>query len=224
MVAGLRTRLPFRARWSMSSAVIIALLLFVFVALWLQSKPDVPALQGGCDPQMSPYLQQEAGDYRISFCARGDGDQLEISTDYFALEDSLAFSYAGYPNVPGMSVYLETKDGLRFDLELSKAGENWRKFSTETPADFRNVPVRLVVQDQSSEAYSWIGIGHSANGLVNIRGLFLLVATVIGVHIALLTWLSLAQRRLSPELALIAFILGLGLLGYVAFWAYYFHR
>ncbi|RTZ43193.1 hypothetical protein EKL30_09930 [Candidimonas sp. SYP-B2681] len=224
MVAGLRTRLPISARWSISGAVIIALLVFIVGALWLQGKPDGPALQGGCDPKMSPFLQQEAGDYRISFCAQGDGDQLEISTDYFSVEDRLVFSYAGYPNMPGMFVFLEAQDGSRFDLELTKAGENWRRFSAEVPEGFRNVPVRLVVQDTSPEAFSWVGIGHSASSFVNISGLFLLIATVIGVHIAFLTWLSMAQRMRSPDVASLVFIIGLGLLGYLAFWAYYLHR
>jgi hypothetical protein len=52
----------------------------------------------------------------------------------------------------------------------------------------------------------------------------MLIATVIGVHIALLTWLSMAQRIRSPDLASLAFIIGLGLVGYLAFWAYYWHR
>ncbi|MBX9742815.1 MAG: hypothetical protein K2W99_04675 [Chthoniobacterales bacterium] len=58
--------------------------------------------------------------------------------------------------------------------------------------------------------------------MITIFGNLLLFLIIL--HFLFTAWLSLFQQRLPLEIALVSFLVGLGLFGYLSFWAYYFHR
>lgn len=194
-------------------------------ALWVADNRTA-ALTGGCDQTIAPFLSRDAnGDRRITYCGRGDANQLQIASEVLRIRSSLLFAYAGHPSHEGISVFLEKADGSRFDIRLNDAGNQWQAMSKPIPSAFRGTPVRLIVRDAASTQSSWVGVGEiRSEGPVSSRGLVFLLIAVAGVHLTLMTWLSVAQRRYPPDRALVAFLVGLGLAGYASFWAYYVHR
>jgi len=200
-------------------------MVLLLLEYFLKEEPTLQ-LDGGCDQSYSTFLQHYPGDgYRITYCNNGDADQAEIATEFFRPRSRLQFRYAGYPEQNGVDFFLESQSGTRFDLQLLNATEKWRQVNVVVPLDFRDTHVRLVMRDNSPEPFSWGGLGVvETTGYIQFKDISVFMSAIGGVHITLMLLLSFFLRRTDDvQVALVFFLVGLGLIGYLAFWAYYAH-
>ena len=212
--------------------IIIGLMVLLLCALintfWIQGKNHAIPLTGGCSPQSAQIFKQPFGkNYRVTSCAGQDSEQSGIATDYFSAGAWLRFFYSGYPANEGLDLYLERQDGLRFDLSLENTGERWQVYELAVPEAFREEPVRMVIQDVSTQPDTWAGIGEVGSAWhihIKIEALLLLIIILAGMHALLVAWLAVALKQFPGESGPAWFLIGLGIAGYLAFWSYYLDR
>lgn len=125
------------------------------------SQTDGVRIAGGCDSQKSTYLAKDPSLLysRISYCAEGDASvsriELHVPAAFLARNQLVV---AGYPANPGLTATISNDAGESIPIG-AKAAESWQSISI--PASFlsRTRSVKVVVDDQSTQAYGWAGVG-----------------------------------------------------------------
>jgi hypothetical protein len=204
--------------------VVVLSLLFLS---WTQRYGSVVELKGGCPRVISePGVSLDGRKAKQTLCDEEKSARLEIKSDYFVAAQALEFFYAGYPDRAGINIFLESVDGVRLDLKPISTGEQWTRFNVAVPRELRGRSIRVVARDVSVDRSEWIGISAiRPTGHINSSNLLFLLGIVIGVHVLLVSWLTIPLRRFSSELTAVSFFfVGLGLAGYLSFWFYFLNH
>ncbi len=199
---------------------------FVVLVIFFLSKmmPESMYISGGCVDESSPYMLSYYDDDReISFCNNGDNDIKKIETPYFKSGEMISFLYSGYPQNTQIDVRLEAKSGKSINLDLQDAREGWKSYLLRIPEDFQNEMIRVVADDGAHGAFGWVGLGlvQSEKFGFSLKALIEIVLLILLIHFAFVIGLTVFLEKYSVGIAVVFFVLSLGSIGILSFWASY---
>ncbi|MFC5743961.1 hypothetical protein [Dyella tabacisoli] len=222
----------------------IAMVLFVVVGAliaWPESgaKILVPSdaweVQGGFFP-----VEGDARDLRPSVVnnpqtrywrswSPGTGSQPGLlRTKPFVAKGTIVVPYNGFSGEPGISTYLECVDsGHRIYLAMGRTNTQWSEVFLNPPADFCAKDLRIVAETSSTQNYVAIGTPYEVSRLSAFKQstlptlwfLVLAWAVISGWFLALTQYASSKRWGIDP---IAAGLIGLGLIGYIQFFVYWF--
>ncbi len=204
---------------------ILLMLTCALLTIGMAWATDLPTLSGGCSPTHSEALQPSlrVADAAITYCDGGDHWQGQIE---LRLPKGWARHYevyvAGFTETPGVSLHLEgTTTGTP---PQANPGHEWT-LMTPPAEGWGDADTRIVLDDSSTAAFGWGGIGYGERRLFEAEpaayGRFF--ARTLGVLLALLIpalWCH-AKSRSNAYLffAPVAGVLFTALCG-LAFWMF----
>jgi hypothetical protein len=227
--------------------MVIAFLLLAFAGggVLAQEKPLVAEsgleltghfVRDGGHPITKWLNQQDAGTLTFgSFGSPQGKDEYTgtLTTAPFRAPAHIQFFLSGFPNKPGIRMFLRAEDNPALVLNLKTRLEPcfyWRLRSWRLPEEWHGKIVRLVVDDESKDDRGWVAVSLPKEGDLSylksagralrhsasmVWAVFLLLAP--GIAIAL----SLSPRlKLEGHNFLIVVLAGTALCGYLCFWAY----
>lgn len=193
--------------------------------LILSSEPsNNKVISGGCDDSFSPFFFAHFNDGRkITYCENGDQDVRTLFSDYVSVNDSLHIQYSGYPQTQGISLYIESENGIREKFELDNAGEKWIERRVNIPDNLDpELRLRVNAVDESRAVFGWVGIAsvRPDTSSTSVMVLGKIIFYLLFFHLVFSLFLSSAMRFHAKESAIVSFVTGVGLVGWLAFWAY----
>lgn len=206
-------------------ALFFALIAILF--LYLGSSQTSFEFDGGCGQQMSPYLKQSTNkNAQITYCENGNKDKKTIVSNYFETKRKIQLTYSGYPTQEGISVYVESRDGIISKIVLDDAAGQWRSAYFSLPSNMTGLPVRLVVEDASAEDFNWIGVESIKTSYGFNLNKMAIIVFICSIFFIFLNFLSnLISKKISKnENFIIVLIFNIGILGYISFIAFYYSR
>lgn len=148
-------------------ATIGAIICMVLALCWkMLPAPDrleaVPAVQGGCAPTSSPFLQADASvQGAISYCESGDS-----STGILVLNipagtlDRFELVVAGYVDGENVKLRLHPADDSSAAMSLNQtAAERWSPVTLNIPDQWKRIDLTATVEDRGQAHTQWAGVG-----------------------------------------------------------------
>jgi len=169
-----------------------------------------------------------------SFCALGDKGTGYMASEPFTAKSYIGLYIAGYPGSPGVRLRLENlRNKHQLPLQVAQLPrELVRLYDFPLPPEWEGQPVRILAEDNAVGPGGWIGFalprpaqwGNKAS--FGFRILLLVVGLFVVTMLPAAAACILAARLgVKPVLDLTAVaLLALGIVGYVAFWLYFFNR
>jgi hypothetical protein len=170
-----------------------------------------------------------------SFCQSGDDGTGWMASGAVTAGSFLSVYLAGYPGSLNVRLAVENlQTGRQLPLEVENApGDSWRLFHFPLPSQWRGQPVRLLVEDHATKPLGWVGFtepdsmpGFTSDVLFagRILGLALLLFVVLMLPPAATVIIAFLRGVKNPLDLTTAALLAMGLVGYAAFWIYFFSR
>ena len=169
-----------------------------------------------------------------SYCGLGDDNTGWMASAPFRAGSYATFYIAGYPGSPRIHLALEninTKNQLPLHV-FATPREMWRLYHFPIPSQWKGQPVRLLAEDRATGPAGWVAFAaipprqwkrdtKLACRLV-AKVLLLLLITVLP---AIAVCIRATRKRPGSSLDLTALaLLTIGLVGYAAFWCYFWSR
>ncbi len=170
-----------------------------------------------------------------SYCQSGDEGTGWTASKAVIAGSFLSVYLAGYPGSANIRLAVENlQTGRQLPLQMESApGDSWRLFHFPLPSQWKGQPVRLLVEDHAARPDGWVGFTEpdSMPGLKSevlfagrILGLALLLFVVLMLPPAATVVIAFLRGVKDPlDLTTVA-LLVMGLVGYAAFWIYFFSR
>ena len=171
---------------------------------------------------------------RGSYCqSGGDGTGWTASQPVMATP-FLSVYLAGYPNSANIRLTVENlQTGNQLPLQMDNPGDSWQLFHFPLPAQWKGQPVRLLVEDNAVGPDGWVAFtepgsvwGFKSDILFSgrILGLLLLLFVALLLPPAATVVIAFLRGIKDPLDLTAAALLSAGLVGYSAFWIYFFNR
>jgi hypothetical protein len=206
-------------------ALLLLAAALAFLTTRMAERHDAP-ISGGCVPgQSSPVQQSKKSQRLITLCGR-EAVEIIQTGDFPKGTRRIDVETAGYPDAAGQSIEYLADDGKQQPLRLPSVGEHWAQSTLFVPPEFQRAPFRLVVRAQSTESGKWSGLsvlGYS-RFVLDGKALAGVLVWLVLLHLLMLEAIVLAGRWCAPEMAPLIGMATLGLVAYMAFWAYYASR
>lgn len=169
-----------------------------------------------------------------SFCSAGDQDTGFAASDPFIADKYAELYVAGYPGLQGLRLHLENlTNHLQLPLQLSQPPrELWQLYYFPLPREWQGQSIRVVADDNNTAPRGWIAfvvvpkLKSTGNPVFGFRLLLLTLGIFTVTMLPAAAACVLAVRRgIRNVLDLTTLsLLTIALVGYVAFWSYFFHR
>ncbi len=142
---------------------------------------------------------------------------------------------AGYPGTTGISLAVENlQSGYQLPLQVANApGDSWWLFHFPLPSEWKGQPVRLLVEYHAAGRDGWVafiepdsmpGLKREARFAGRISGLVLLLFVVLMLPPAATVVIACLRGVEDPLDLTTVGLLAMGVVGYAAFWIYFFSR
>lgn len=151
-----------------------------------------------------------------------------VRSSPFVANGRIVVPYGGFSGDPGISSYLEcASTGLRIYLATGRTNTQWTEVFLDPPADFCAGPVRVVAQSTSTQNYIAIGTPYELTWLSSFKQ-----STVASLWFVVFAWAVIAgwfmlfarivaRKGIGVE-PLVGGLIGLGLIGYLQFFVFWF--
>ncbi len=195
---------------------------------------------GFCSNGVYDHLQWPAGGrpsgvvVRGSYCESGDDGTGWTGSTTTIAGPFLSVYLAGYPGSANIRLAVENlQTGRQLPLQMDPPGDSWRLFHFPLPSQWKGLPVRLLVEDNASGPDGWVAFTEpgSMPGLKSevlfagrILGLVLLLFVVLMLPSAATVVVASLRGVREPLDLIAAALLAMGLVGYAAFWIFFFNR
>ena len=186
-------------------------------------------------PKQVKSLRAQASDILLWGSWTGDDAHTgKLISPAFSAPRILSLFVAGYPNAPNNQLMLRQVDtGIEIPFVLSDPRESWQRISTTLPANWRGSRVQIVAVDGETGLAGWLGVSSPLSidwfTLARSQLSFLTLLPVYTLHFLLfllpglaLTLACFKGRLLEVDLSLMLVMVFSSLLGYLAFWVYFF--
>lgn len=219
----------------------VALILLGAVILWREppTKPLVPAdgweVSGGfvpIDPPTKDLRKSAASDpqsrYWRSWSAELGSQPGTLRTKPFIASGSFAVPYNGFSGEPGVSTFIEcVDDGRKFHLATSRTNTQWSEVWIERPETLCKGALRVVAVSTSTKDYVALGTPYQLSWLSALKhsslaGFWFLTLSWCVVAGWFLLFGRLAVRWMPRITPAFAGLVGVGLIGYVQFFVYWY--
>ncbi|GAB3048141.1 hypothetical protein [Stenotrophomonas tumulicola] len=120
------------------------------------------ALQGGCPPSTSPYLQADANvKGAITYCEAGDAATGTLVMHIPAgTLDNFGLVVAGYVDGKDVSLNLQPTGGSSAAMSLQqRAAERWTPVALDIPDPWKGTDLTATLQDRGEQHAQWAGLG-----------------------------------------------------------------
>jgi hypothetical protein len=169
-----------------------------------------------------------------SYCSSGDKDTGFVTSESLIAGKYVALYVAGYPGSEGVRLHLENLSNReQLPLQLSRFPyEVWQLYYFPLPREWKGQLVRVVADDNSTGPRGWVAFAllpkrTRTNGaafgfrlLLLTLGIF--VVTILPAAVACVVAVRRGIRS-ALDLTMLS-LLAIALVGYVAFWSYFFHH
>lgn len=169
-----------------------------------------------------------------SFCASGDKDTGYMASDPFLAKAYIGLYVVGYPGTPGVRLRIENlRNQHQLPLQVMQLPyESVRLYYFPLPREWKGQPVRVLAEDNAVGPGGWVGFalvrparwGNTAS--FGFRIVLLAVALFVVTMLPAAAACVVAVRRGVKsvlDLTSVA-LLAIGIVGYAAFWVYFFNR
>ena len=169
-----------------------------------------------------------------SHCASGDKDTGFVASAAFTAKAYAGLYIAGYPGTPGVRLKIENLNTTQqLPLQVQPLPrELWRFYYFPIPRDWRGLPVRIVAEDNATGPCGWVAFavvppaewGNKASFGFRLLGLVVVLFAVTLLPAVAACVMAVARGVTSVLDLTTAGLLGIGTVGYGAFWLYFLNR